>query len=167
MEFAASTVSRQERSTGALTVGVDGCSAAGGARRRRWVFSRYPSSSRRSVRPPTLARTAAIQGTADLGLRTGGLAAVTTASPPRELAVPTLSCRWTSRILVSRADRGSAPCQCIGIAVCLRWNGYRQGCLQVPQTGNRMCTHFSGYSPCSCRLGLRRLIALGWCVLTP
>ena len=58
----------------------------------------YPPSSRRSVRPAALARAAAIRGTADLGLRLEGLAAPTTASLPRVLAVPTHSSRSRSQV---------------------------------------------------------------------
>jgi hypothetical protein len=76
----------------------DGHSAARGAGRHRRADSRYPPSSRRSIRPPALARTAAIQGTTDLRLRLGDLAAPTTASRPRELAAPTQTGQFACQI---------------------------------------------------------------------
>lgn len=48
-----------------------------------------PTSSRRSIRPPTLVRVAAMRGTADLGSLTSGLDAPTTAPLQRELVAPT------------------------------------------------------------------------------
>ncbi len=65
--------------------------AAIGASRRRHAHSRYRLWTRRSIRPPPLARAAAMRGTADLGSRPGGLDATTTAPLPRELVVPTRS----------------------------------------------------------------------------
>ena len=64
-------------------------SAAIGAGRRRQARSRYPPSSRRSIRPPALARAAAMRGTADLGSLPSGLDAPTTAPLQRVLVIPT------------------------------------------------------------------------------
>jgi len=78
---------RNEGAGPKLSLGRRQCRAS-----RRWLplgLLALTAISSRSAHRPALARAAAIRGTADSGLRPGGLAALATASLPIELAVPT------------------------------------------------------------------------------
>jgi hypothetical protein len=101
----------------------DRFAAIGAGRRRRRAYSRCPPSSRRSVRPPALARAVAIRPTADLGLPLGGVAAPATAFLPRELALPTRS----------RHRRGGPRKS----AAATEWSFIGQRCGRRPTTRSR------------------------------
>lgn len=87
---------RSKASDRGLTAGVR-FAAASAVDRRRWAYSRIPSSRSRSPLRPALARRAAIRGTAAIELQRGGFATPTTASSPREFNVPTQSGRRSTR----------------------------------------------------------------------